>query len=111
MAKIKKGDEVVVITGKDRGRRGKVSAVLATGKVVVDGINTVKRHTKANPSANVEGGIITKEMPIQISNVMVVNPETNTPARAGYSIADDGTKTRVFKAKKTPATKPATEKA
>jgi large subunit ribosomal protein L24 len=100
MNKIRKGDEVVVITGKDKGRRGKVSAVLATGKLLVDGINVVKKHQKPNPQANVGGGIVDQEMPIQASNVMLWNPATEKGDRIGFKQVGAGAsqkKVRVFK--------------
>jgi large subunit ribosomal protein L24 len=100
MSKIKKGDEVVVTIGKDKGRRGTVSAVLPTGKVVVEGINVVKKHQKPNPNANVPGGIIEKELPIQASNVRLWNPDAKKGERVGYKFVGEGAsrkKVRVFK--------------
>lgn len=97
MRKIRSNDEVVVITGKDKGRRGKVMRVLAEGKVLVQGINRVKKHVKPNPNAGVQGGIIEKEMPIDASNVMLVNPATGKGDRVGFKLLDDGKKIRVFK--------------
>lgn len=97
MRKIRSNDEVVVITGKDKGRRGKVMQVLAEGKVVVQGINRVKKHVKPNPNAGIQGGIIEKEMPIDASNVMLVNPATGKGDRVGFKLLDDGKKIRVFK--------------
>ena len=96
MNKIRKGDEVVVITGKDKGRRGKVSQVLDTGKLLVDGVNIVKKHQKPNPNAGVTGGIIDQEMPIQASNVMLWNPETEKGDRVGFKLVGEK-KVRVFK--------------
>lgn len=94
--KIKKGDKVIVITGKDKGKTGEVSKVLVQeNKVIVSGINMVKRHTK--PSQESAGGIISKEMPIQISNVAYVDPKTNKPTRLGIKIDKDGRKVRVAK--------------
>ena len=100
MSKIKKGDDVVVITGRDKGRRGKVSTVRADGKLVVEGINVVKKHQKGNPNANVAGGIVEKEMPIQISNVMLWNPKTSKGDRVGFRFEGEGdkkVKVRFFK--------------
>jgi len=97
MRKIRSNDEVVVITGKDKGRRGKVMQVLAEGKVLVQGINRVKKHVKPNPNAGVQGGIIEKEMPMDTSNVMLVNPATGKGDRVGFKLLDDGKKIRVFK--------------
>jgi len=97
MRKIKKGDEVIVITGKDKGRRGTVSSVLADGRLLIDNINVVKKHTKANPNAGVAGGIIDKEMPIQGSNVMLFNPATEKGDKVGFKFLEDGKKVRYFK--------------
>ena len=96
MSKIKKGDEVIVITGRDKGRRGTVSRVLE-GALIVDGINVVKKHTKGNPQAGVSGGIVDKEMPIDISNVALFNSKTGKADKVGYKIGDDGKKGRIFK--------------
>lgn len=97
MRKIRSNDEVVVITGKDKGRRGKISQVLANGKVLVQGVNRVKKHVKPNPNAGVQGGIIEKEMPMDASNVMLVNPATGKGDRVGFKLLEDGKKIRVFK--------------
>ena len=97
MKKIRKNDEVVVISGKDNGRRGTVSQVLSNGKVLVQGINIAKKHQKKNPNAGISGGIVDKELPIDISNVMVVNPATGKGDRIGIRTLEDGTKVRFFK--------------
>ena len=97
MRKIKKGDEVIVIAGKDKGKRGNVTKVLSETMILVDGINMVKRHTKANPQANVTGGIVQKEMPIDKSKVGLLNPVTNKPDRVGIRNLEDGSKVRFFK--------------
>jgi len=100
MSKIRKGDEVVVTTGKDKGRRGTVSAVLPTGQVLVEGINVVKKHQKPNPNAGVQGGIIEKEMPIQVSNLALWNPDAKKGERVGYKFIGEGAsrkKVRTFK--------------
>lgn len=97
MRKIKKGDEVVVITGKDKGRRGNVLKVLVSGKLVVEGINLVKKHQKPNPNKGVAGGINEKEMPIEASNVMLWNPVTKKGDRVGIRVKDDGKAVRFFK--------------
>ena len=97
MRKIRSNDEVVVITGKDKGRRGKIMQVLEEGKVLVQGVNRVKKHVKPNPNAGVQGGIIEKEMPMDTSNVMLVNPATGKGDRVGFKLLDDGKKIRVFK--------------
>ena len=103
MSKIKKGDEVVVITGRDKTRRGTVSKVLAEGKLVVEGINVVKKHQKGNPNSGVTGGIVEKEMPIQISNVMLWNAKTSKGDRVGFRFEGEGekrVKVRYFKSTK-----------
>ena len=97
MLKIKKGDEVVIITGKDKGRRGNVLKVLPEDRVVVENINMAKRHTKPNPNAGQPGGIIDKEMPINASNVMLWNADAGKGDRVGFKVLDDGRKVRVFR--------------
>ncbi|MBX3671388.1 MAG: 50S ribosomal protein L24 [Burkholderiales bacterium] len=97
MKKIRKGDQVVVTTGKDKGKRGTVLRVLDTGKVVVEGVNRVKRHTRPNPIKGQTGGIVDKEMPIQVSNVALFNPATGKGDRVGIRVLDDGRKVRFFK--------------
>jgi large subunit ribosomal protein L24 len=95
--KIKKGDEVLVLAGKDRYDRGRVQEVdPRKGTVVVTGVNTVKRHTKANPSKNVKGGIVEQLMPLPLGKVMLLCPHCNKPARVGYRIEND-TKERFCK--------------
>lgn len=96
MRKIKCNDEVIVITGKDKGKRGTVSRLVGSDKIVVAGINIVKRHTKPNPNAGQPGGIIEKEAAINISNVAIFNPESSKADRVGFKI-EDGKKTRIFK--------------
>jgi large subunit ribosomal protein L24 len=100
MKRIKKGDQVVVITGKYKGRRGTVVRVLADGHVVVENINVVKRHTRPNPAKGVQGGIVEKEMPLDPSNVMLFNPATEKGDRVGFRTLDDGRKVRFFKSNK-----------
>ena len=100
MNKIRKGDDVAVLTGKDKGKRGTVLRVLKTGKVVVEGVNVVKRHTRPNPAANVPGGIIEKEAPIDISNIAIFNPVTGKPDRVGFKSLEDGRKVRIFRSNK-----------
>jgi large subunit ribosomal protein L24 len=97
MKKIRKGDQVVVTTGKDKGKRGTVLRVLDTGKVLVEGINRVKRHTRPNPVKGQTGGIVDKEMPIQASNVALFNPATGKGDRVGFRVLVDGRKVRFFK--------------
>ena len=96
MNKIRKGDDVVVISGKDKGRRGTIIKVL-DGKVLVQNINMVKKHQKPNPQQGVGGGIIEKEMPIDVSNVMVFNPATAKGDRVSFKTLEDGRKVRVFR--------------
>ena len=97
MRKIKKGDTVVVITGRDKGKRGDVARVVDDSHVVVGGINTVKKHTKPNPMKNQPGGIVTKEVPIHVSNVAIWNPVTQKADRIGFRVMDDGRKVRFYK--------------
>ena len=97
MKMIRKGDQVVVTTGKDKGKRGTVLRVLDTGKVVIEGVNRVKRHTRPNPIKGQTGGIVDKEMPIQASNVALFNPATGKGDRVGIRVLDDGRKVRFFK--------------
>ena len=97
MQKIKKGDEVIVTAGKDKGRRGAVLSILDNGKILVETINMVKKHTKPNPMQGLEGGIIEKEMPLHISNVMLFNPASNKGDRVGIKTLEDGKKVRFFK--------------
>ena len=97
MRKIKKGDDVVVLTGKDKGRRGTVLRVLPDTKLVIEGINKVKKHAKPNPMQGTAGGIVEKEMPIQPSNVALFNPATQKADRVGIKVLEDGRKVRFFK--------------
>lgn len=98
MNKLRKGDEIIVIAGKDKGRRGTVLQIVDEERVLVEGINIAKKHTKANPNMGVEGGIIDREMPLAVSNVLVFNPKTKKGDRVGIRMSDDGeTKERVFK--------------
>jgi large subunit ribosomal protein L24 len=96
MEKIKKGDQVIVLSGRDKGRRGAVIGVVA-GQVLVESINRVKRHTKANPNANKQGGIIEKEMPLPLSKVALWNPATKKGDRVGVKKLTDGKRVRFFK--------------
>lgn len=104
MRKIRKGDEVIVITGKDKGRRGTVLRIFDDDRVLVEGINVAKKHQKPNPNAMppVQGGIIDKEMPIDISNVMVFNPKAKRGDRIGFRVSEDGEKVRVFRSDNEP---------
>ena len=96
MKRIKKGDQVIVITGKDKGRQGTVLKVTDTS-VLVEAVNLAKKHTKPNPMAGVDGGIVDKAMPLNISNVMLFNPMTSKGDRVGFKILEDGRKVRCFK--------------
>lgn len=97
MNKIRKGDEVIVIAGRDKGKRGTVSLRVDADRVVVDGINLVKKHAKPNPMKGVTGGIVKKAMPIQQSNVAIFNKATGKADRVGIKTLQDGTRVRVFK--------------
>ena len=97
MRKIKRDDEVIVIAGRDKGKRGKVLSVLGKDRLIVSGVQMVKKHQKPNPQAGVPGGIVQKEAPIQISNVAIFNPATDKADRVGFKILEDGNKVRVFK--------------
>ncbi|WP_296697203.1 50S ribosomal protein L24 [Thiocapsa sp. UBA6158] len=97
MQKIKKGDDVMVITGKDKGKRGTVLKVLDKDHVLVENINIARKHQKANPQVGEPGGIVDKMMPIQVSNVALYNPQKGGPDRVGFKILEDGRKVRVFK--------------
>ena len=97
MNKIRKGDEVIVTTGKDKGRRGTVLEVFADDRVLVEGVNLAKKHIKPNPNIGEMGGIKDKAMPMDISNVLVFNPKSKKGERVGFRVEEDGTKVRVFK--------------
>ncbi len=97
MEKIRKGDEVVVITGKDKGRRGTVLRRVDDEHVLVEGVNRAKKHVRPNPVKGVAGGIVDKDMPIHLSNVALFNPASKKADRVGIKVLDDGRKVRVFK--------------
>ncbi|RIX49062.1 MAG: 50S ribosomal protein L24 [Rhodocyclales bacterium GT-UBC] len=97
MEKIRKGDEVVVITGKDKGKRGLVLSRVGEEHVVVEGVNRAKKHVKPNPIKGVAGGIVDKDMPIHLSNVALFNPVSKKADRVGFKSLEDGRKVRVFK--------------
>ncbi len=97
MQKIRKGDDVIVRVGKDKGKSGRVTKVLKDDKVLVEGINQVKKNQKPNPNAGVSGGIIVKDMPINISNIGLYNPVTKKADRVGFKFLEDGKKVRYFK--------------
>ena len=97
MNKIRKGDEVILRTGKDKGRRGTVLQVFKDGRVLVEGINIAKKHVKPNPNVGEPGGIKDQAMPVDISNVLVFNAKTKRGERVGFRVDDDGNKLRVFR--------------
>ena len=97
MDKIRKGDQVVVIAGKDKGKRGTVARRVDADHVIVEGINRVKKHVRPNPMKGQVGGIVEKEMPIQISNVALFNVATQKADRVGFKVLEDGKKVRIFK--------------
>ena len=97
MNKIRKGDEVIVRTGKDKGRRGTVLQILDDGRVLVEGVNLAKKHTKPNPNIGEQGGIKDKAMPLDVSNVLLFNPKSKKGERVGIRVEDDGSKVRIFR--------------
>jgi len=97
MRKIKHNDEVVVIAGKDKGKRGKVTKIIDENRIMVSGVQMVKKHQKPNPQAGVPGGIIEQEAAIQLSNVAIFNSATDKADRVGFKVLEDGKKIRVFK--------------
>mgnify|MGYP001816825273 CR=1 FL=1 len=97
MKRLRKGDQVVVISGRDKGRQGVVLKVTGDDRVLVESINMVKKHAKPNPMQGIEGGIVEKEMPLHISNVQLFNPVTNKGDRVGFKTLEDGRKVRYFK--------------
>jgi len=97
MDKIRKGDEIVVIAGKDKGKRGTILTRVDSEHVVVEGVNRAKKHVKPNPVKGVVGGVIDKDMPLHVSNVSLYNPATKKADRVGFKLLDNGTKVRVFK--------------
>ena len=97
MRRIRKGDEVIVLAGRDKGKRGTVTRRVDTQHVVVEGVNRVKKHQRPNPMKGLTGGIVDKDLPIHVSNVALFNPATQKGDRAGVKALDDGRKVRVFK--------------
>lgn len=97
MRKIKRDDEVIVIAGRDKGKRGKVVKVLTDDRLIVSGVQMIKKHQKPNPQAGVAGGIVEKEAPIQVSNIAIFNPATQLADRVGFKQLEDGQKIRIFK--------------
>ena len=100
MQQLKRDDEVIVIAGRDKGKRGKVTRVLTNGKVLVSGVNMVKRHTKPNPNIGKQGGIIEKEVGIDASNIAIFNPKSSKADKIGLRVEADGKKVRIFKSDK-----------
>ena len=100
MKKIRKGDTVILIAGRDKGRRGAIIEVLADDRVRVEGLNMAKKHQRPNPQLGVQGGIIEREAPLHVSNVQIVNPATQKGDRVGFKSLEDGRKVRVFKSNK-----------
>ena len=101
MQKIKRDDEVIVIAGKDKGKRGTISKVLKGERLLVSGVNMIKRHTKPNPMLGTQGGIVEREAPIHASNVAIFNSETGKADRVGFQVKEDGTKVRIYKSTQT----------
>jgi large subunit ribosomal protein L24 len=97
MKKIRKGDQVIVLAGRDKGKRGSVLRVLDDSRLLVQGVNMIKRHTKPNPQRNIPGGIVDKEASIHVSNIALVNPVTGKGERVGFKLLADGRKVRVWK--------------
>jgi large subunit ribosomal protein L24 len=97
MLKLKKGDEVIVLAGKDKGRRGTLKVLLSASKVIVESVNMVKKHTKGNPTLGTAGGIIEQEAALHVSNIAIYNPATEKADRVGIRTLEDGKKVRVFK--------------
>jgi len=97
MEKIRKGDDVIVTTGKDKGKRGTVLRIVDARHLVVEGVNRVKKHQRPNPVKGLTGGIVDKDMPIDVSNVALYNPQTKKADRVGFKQMEDGRKVRVFK--------------
>ena len=100
MKKLKKGDSIIVIAGKDKGKKGEILRVIEPDKLVISSINLAKKHVKPNPNKGESGGIIEKEMPIHISNVMMLNPISKKGDRIGFKSLEDGKKVRVYKSNK-----------
>ncbi len=97
MQRVKKGDEVIVLAGRDKGKRGNVLKLIDRDKALVDNVNIVKRHTRGNPNTGETGGILEKEAPIHLSNLALYNPVSNKGERIGYKVLEDGRKVRYFK--------------
>ena len=100
MQKLKQGDEVIVSTGKDKGKIGRIVKFVDASKLVIDGVNLVKKHQRGNPTLGVNGGIVEKSMPIHVSNVAIFNPKTKKGDRVGFIVSETGSKIRIFKSTK-----------
>lgn len=100
MRKIRKGDDVIIITGKDKGKRGSVLRIVSDERVLIENCNMAKKHVKPNPNTGETGGIVEKEMPIHVSNVALFNPATNKGDRVGIKTLEDGRKVRYYKSNK-----------
>lgn len=98
MNRLKKGDEVIVIAGKDKGKRGKIVRLAADMRCVVEGVNMIKKHKKGNPNKGDKGGIVEQPASIHVSNVMLYNTQAGRGSRVGFKVQEDGSKTRYFKA-------------
>ena len=93
---IRKNDTVIITTGKDRGKKGRVLSVIpGRNRVIVEGVNLIKRHTRPNPQKNIKGGIVEREASIHASNVMLLDPDTNEPTRVGKKVLSDGSRVRI----------------
>tara|TARA_Y100001970_G_scaffold206867_1_gene251963 strand:- start:7752 stop:8066 length:315 start_codon:yes stop_codon:yes gene_type:complete len=97
MNKIRTGDQVIVIAGKDKGKQGSITKILSNGRCYVSGVQIVKRHTKPNPNAGIAGGVVEKEASIDISNISIYNPSTKKADKVSVEILEDGSKVRVFR--------------
>ena len=100
MNKLKKGDSVIVIAGKDKGKKGEIIKVMDNGKVLITDVNLVKKHVKPNPNKEETGGIIEREMPLHASNIMIYNPISKKAAKIGFKFLENGKKVRVYKSNK-----------
>ena len=97
MNKIRTGDQVIVTAGKDKGKQGSITKILSNGRCFVSGVQIIKKHTKPNPNAGIEGGIVEKEMPIDISNLMIFNPVSKKQDKVGFKTLESGKKVRIYK--------------
>jgi large subunit ribosomal protein L24 len=97
MNKIRKGDKVIINTGKDKGKDGIISQILSDGKVLIEGLNMVKKHVKPNPNAGIQGGIVSQEKPVDISNIAIFNSKTNKADKVKFKSLKDGKKIRIYK--------------